>query len=124
MFRKTHGVAAQLREALGPLDRKIELALVFGSVARGEQSPGSDLDLLVVGSPSFASLVKALRPAQDALAREINPVLYTREEFELRLARGDGLLKNILGRPIIFITGDRDDLGKLGGDPAAAGTHR
>ena len=36
LFRKTSGVADVLRSALAPLSAQIVLALVFGSVARGE----------------------------------------------------------------------------------------
>ncbi len=35
MFRKTHGIVPALREALEPLGKKITMALVFGSIARG-----------------------------------------------------------------------------------------
>lgn len=122
MFRKTHGVAALLRQALAPLDRKISLALVFGSMARGTQASGSDVDLLVVGSVGFAALVKALYPVQESLGREINPVLYSTAEFRERLERGEGFLKNVTSRPMIFIKGDRDDFEKLAGHKTPAGT--
>lgn len=49
LFRKTSGVADVLRSALAPLSAQIELALVFGSVARGEETARSDVDVLVVG---------------------------------------------------------------------------
>lgn len=122
MFRKTHGVAALLRQALAPLDRKISLALVFGSMARGTHASGSDVDLLVVGSVGFAALVKALYPVQESLGREINPVLYSAEEFDERLKRGESFLKNIASRPMVLIKGGRDDFEKLAGDKPPAGT--
>jgi len=75
MFRKTHGMASVLREALSPIAEKIGVALVFGSMARGSQAAGSDIDLLVVGDASFKEVVKALHPAQESLRREINPVV-------------------------------------------------
>ena len=121
MFRKTHGVAAILRDALAPLAGKIDLALVFGSMAGASHRAGSDIDLLVVGSASFSELVTALHPAQESTGREISPVLYSAAEFRERAGRGEGFLGNVLGRPMIFIQGDRHDLEKLAGDKPPAG---
>jgi predicted nucleotidyltransferase len=45
---KTFGIADPLRDALKPLRDLIELALVYGSVAKGDDRGGSDIDLLVV----------------------------------------------------------------------------
>jgi predicted nucleotidyltransferase len=122
IFRKTHGAAAVLREALTPFASRIRLALVFGSVARGTQSAGSDIDLLVVGDAAFADLVQALYPAQQALGREINPVLYSAAEFMQRAGRGEAFVREIAGKPVVFLMGDKDDLAELVGDPAAAAT--
>ena len=115
IFRKTHGAAAVLREALSPLASKIQVALVFGSVARGAQSSGSDIDLLVVGEAGFAELVQALYPAQQTLGREINPVLYSPAEFVQRAGRGEAFVREITGKPVVFLMGDKDDLAELAG---------
>ncbi|MBK6416517.1 nucleotidyltransferase domain-containing protein [Thermomonas sp.] len=124
IFRKTHGAAAVLREALSPLASKIQVALVFGSVARGAQSSGSDIDLLVVGEVGFAELVQALYPAQQTLGREINPVLYSPAEFVQRTGRGEAFVREITGKPVVFLMGDKDDLAELAGNPPAATVRR
>jgi DNA-binding transcriptional ArsR family regulator len=59
LFRKTGGLADILRQALGHLSEQIELALIFGSVARGEESSHSDIDILVIGHASFTEDVSA-----------------------------------------------------------------
>lgn len=122
IFRKTHGAAAVLREALMPLSRRIRVALVFGSMAGGTQSTGSDIDVLVVGKAGFADVVKALHPAQEALRREINPVVYSPEEFHRR--QSEPFVREMLGKPVVFLKGDKDDLAELAGDPATAGARR
>ncbi|MBK6333982.1 nucleotidyltransferase domain-containing protein [Thermomonas sp.] len=124
IFRKTHGAAAVLREALSPLASKIQVALVFGSVARGAQSSGSDIDLLVVGEAGFAELVQALYPAQQTLGREINPVLYSPAEFVQRAGRGEAFVREITGKPVVFLMGDKDDLAELAGNAPAATARR
>lgn len=124
MFRKTHGAAGLLRNALSPLGGKVQLALVFGSLAKGAQSAASDVDLLVIGSVGFSTLVKVLHPLQEILGREINPVLYGGREFRDRLRNGEALLKNVTSQAVIFVKGGPDDLAELAGDPAPAGARR
>jgi len=120
IFRKTHGAAALLREALAPLAGRIGVALVFGSTARGTLSAGSDIDVLVIGEVGFAELVQALYPVQQALQREVNPVLYSSGEFKARVQQGEAFVRDVLGKPMVFLMGEKDDLAELAGDPAPA----
>lgn len=122
MLRKTHGMVPALREALAPLDTGIRVALVFGSMARGTQSAGSDIDLLVLGDVGFAELVQALYPVQQLLQREINPVLYTSAEFRRRAQAGEAFIRQLLEKPDVFLKGDKDDLAELAGDQAPVGS--
>ncbi|KAF1022887.1 MAG: hypothetical protein GAK30_00826 [Paracidovorax wautersii] len=120
LFRKTHGVVPALREALAPLDGQIRLALVFGSMARATASAGSDVDVLVLGSVGFVELVQALFPLHAALGREVNPVLYTPEEFAARARGGDAFARDVLAKPQLFVKGDAHELAELAGDRAIA----
>lgn len=120
LFRKTVGLVDVLADGLQPLTDQIAVALVFGSVARGEETAGSDVDLLVIGTPGFADVVRALYPAQTILQREINPVIYSPAEWQARLHANDGFAREILARPQLFVIGTAHDLGKLAGDPQVA----
>lgn len=122
MFRKTHGLVPILRTALAPLDDQITLALVFGSMARGAETAGSDVDLLVLGEVGFAELVRALYPLHDELRREINPVLYSPKEFAVRAKRGDAFARELLEKPKLWVKGEEHNLAKLAGDQASART--
>ena len=124
MFRKAHGAAALLRDALAPLDRKIDLAFIFGSMARGSKSPRSDVDLMVVGSVDFATLVTALHSLQGLLAREINPVLFSPAEFRERAGQDQGFVKSVIDRPVVFLKGDRNHLAESVGDSPTSGAPR
>lgn len=124
IFRKTHGVVPTLREALAPLERGIRLAWVFGSVAQGTATDRSDIDLLVVGDVGFVDLVRALNPMQEALRREINPVLYSPDEFQRRMESGEAFARELLDKPKLFVKGDRDDIAELVGDSAASSPRR
>ncbi len=112
LFRKTTGLANVLAEALRPRADKIEAALVFGSVARGEETAGSDVDLLIVGRLGFAEAVQALHPAQAKLDREINPVVISRAELQQRIQDKDHFIRQILSQPTIPVIGGIHDLGQ------------
>lgn len=110
---KTSGVADVLRMALAPLAGRITASFVFGSVARAEQRRGSDIDLAVVGEVTFAEVVGALADAQQSLHREVNPVVYSREEFRSKVLGGHHFLQNILKRDKVFLIGDEHELKRL-----------
>lgn len=113
LFRKTTGLVGVLAEALGSLQPPPQLALVFSSIARGEESAGSDVDLLLIADCSFADAVRALHPAQAILQREINPVLCNAAEFARRLKAREGFVLNILDNPKLFIIGSDNDLAEM-----------
>jgi predicted nucleotidyltransferase len=112
ILRKTVGLADVLRTALAPLTERIDFAFVFGSLASGEERPGSDVDLMIVGSLSFAEAIKLLSPAQAALRREVNPVVYPALEWNRKFAAGEPFLKRVLAEPKLFIIGAEHDFGK------------
>lgn len=118
LFRKTSGVVSVLADALQTLQPQI--ALVFGSLARGEENAGSDIDLLLVGDCAFGEAVKALYPAQAQLQREINPVIVPAGELARRYCDNDAFIRNILDGQKLFVIGTEHDLGKLAGDSSPA----
>lgn len=113
LFRKTSGAVSVLQQALRDLVPQIRFALLFGSLARGTETPGSDVDVLIVGEASFAGVVKALYPAQELLQREINPVVYSDSEFLLRLQNKEPLLLEVLSKPRLFLLGSEYDFAEF-----------
>jgi predicted nucleotidyltransferase len=101
---KTDGLAFVLRDALG--QDGIEFSLVFGSIAARAGDAGSDIDLLVVGSVSLRETVKRLRGAADVLGREINPVVWSKREFDNRRRTNDSFLARVMSAPTIAVVGD------------------
>jgi len=120
LFRKTGGVVSVLDDALRTLQPLPELALVFGSLARAEESTRSDVDLLLIADCSFGDAVKALYPAQQSLQREINPAIFTAAEFARRIGDKEAFLLNIIDSPKLFVIGTEHDLGKLAGHSSPA----
>ncbi|HUY93807.1 MAG TPA: hypothetical protein VMU71_00870 [Terracidiphilus sp.] len=115
LVAKTVGMHDVLLASLRPLEKKIDLTFVYGSVARAGESEQSDVDLMVVGTAGFADVVDRIAEAQTTLNREINPTVYTAREFTSKL-RGH-FLKTVLGGKKLFLIGDEDDLRELGRQP-------
>ena len=78
ILRKTVGLADVLGDALAPVAPQIDSAFVFGSMARGSETTGSDADVMIIGTVDFGTVVDLLYPAQAELAREINPKVFSR----------------------------------------------
>lgn len=113
ILKKTAGLADVLRTALEALAGSIRVAFVYGSVARGDERSGSDLDIMVIGDVGFADVVVALASAQEASRREINPSVYPAAEFAAKLAAGEPFLQRVMADRKIFVIGNDDDLGEL-----------
>lgn len=113
IFRKTSGLADVLRESLEAVAETVELAFVFGSVARGKESASSDIDVYVIGELSFQAAVKAFAPAQEILGREVNPVVASRKEFRAKIRAHDRFTSRIAREPKLFLVGTPDDFEKL-----------
>lgn len=111
LLRKTAGLVDVLRERLQPLADQIDAAFVYGSMAKGNVHAHSDVDLMIVGSMGFGDVVLAIQPAQEALGREINPTVWSREEFDKRRAQTDSFLAAIWKEPKLWLLGNADELG-------------
>ena len=112
VITKTIGMHDVLNSALQELRRKINLAFVYGSVARSGETARSDVDLMVVGKVDFSTVVSKVAKAQKALNREINPTVYSVKEFQSKLL--GNFLKNVLAEKKLFIIGDENVLRQLG----------
>ncbi len=110
---KTAGVGDVLRGALALLADRIRVAFIYGSLARGEEREGSDVDLLVVGEVTFAEVVSALSGAQEKLGREVNPTVYPPAEFRSKLLTGHHFLKAVIKEKRILLIGDERELARV-----------
>jgi len=116
---KTIGVGAALQAALAPLADRIDLAVIYGSIARSEEHRESDVDVLVVGKVTFAEVVSSFSEVQKTIGREINPTVYPLSEFRSKLAAGHHFLNTVLRGPMLFLIGEKRDLAGLARKPLA-----
>lgn len=112
MALKTVGLGATLKHAMASVPG-IQIAFVYGSVAKGEERPGSDLDLFILGEVSGPLLHKALATSKTALQREINTSRFTIAEARNRFKKEDSFIKDIFKGPRIPIIGTEDELARL-----------
>lgn len=110
ILRKTSEFATELKRALAPLEARIRVAFVFGSMAQGRQNAGSDIDVLVIGDADFGSVVDALYPTQKTLGREINPKVFSPREWNTKLKAKSGFTADVLRKPKVFLVGGEHEL--------------
>ena len=108
---KTVGLADVLRAALAPLGDQVAAALVYGSVARQQDTAASDVDVLIVSDAlGYAEVFGTLEGAAQTLGRTINPTLYTRAELARRRAQDNAFVTRVLDQPRIWLMGDEEVL--------------
>lgn len=108
----TIGLADVLRDALAGA-AEVRLAFVFGSVARGEDRPDSDLDLLVVGDLGLREVATRVIPRVRDIGREPNIMVLSATELRERIRSADAFLATVLTEPKIWIKGDERELAAL-----------
>ena len=117
LLAKTAGIADVLRAGLAALPRKAKIlvAFIYGSVAAGQHTSASDIDLMVIGRVELADLLPSLRPIEERLGREVNPTIYRPEE----LAQPSSFVRRVLDGPKIMLVGTEDDIANLAEKPMA-----
>lgn len=111
IVRKTFGIADVIRAVLAPVFEQIDLAFIYGSIAKGEDSASSDIDLLVITkSLAYTDLMAVLTDAEQALGRPINPSIYTTGQIKEKLEQKNAFLTRVMEQPKLWVKGDEDDI--------------
>jgi predicted nucleotidyltransferase len=103
----TIGLGDYLAEKLRESNR-IELAFIYGSIARDDETAKSDVDLFVVGEIDEDELHSMVYEAQKNVGREINYTLMSKSEFSDRLKSGDSFIKRVMGERKLVLKGNPD----------------
>ena len=103
---KTMGLADVLKAALAGIQTQIDIAFVYGSVARQQDTALSDIDAMVISPTlSYGELFSALEAAATTLGRKVNPTLYTPEEFAKRIKQDNAFVTRVMKQPKIWLVG-------------------
>ena len=106
---KTVGLGDTLRRELQGLE-EIEVAFIYGSVARDLEDARSDIDLMVIGDAGVDIIHGAVSESEKSLGREVNYSVFDVAEWRQRVKRKDAFIIDVLKKPKIFIIGDEDAL--------------
>ena len=112
LLLKTSGLSDVLKSAL--MDKRIRMAFVFGSIARGEEKAGSDVDLMVIGQLGLRDLSRLLSGIEEKIGREVNPHVLREEEFRKRIRAKEHFVSSVMETPKIFIIGSQRELEAMG----------
>jgi predicted nucleotidyltransferase len=108
---KTVGLADVLREALAPVARGTRLAFVYGSIAKGDDTAASDIDLMVISDRlTYPDLFTALEGASAQLGRKIAPTIYSSKELAKRVKQDNAFVTRVLAQPKLWLIGDERGL--------------
>ena len=112
---KTAGLVEPIRRALKSRLSNIDVAFVYGSIAKGEDSAKSDIDLMIIGQkPTYSEIYTALQKAEKILLRPVNPTLMTPVEWKQKVADQNSFVRKVLQQPKLFVFGTENELKGIG----------
>jgi predicted nucleotidyltransferase len=115
LLNKTVGVFHILSSTLKPLANRINVAFIYGSFARQAETAYSDIDLMIIGKVSLEDVFDAFSGVESSVGRPVNPTVYSPQEFRLKVKNGNHFVNAILKAQKVFLIGNDDELGKMGG---------
>lgn len=111
---KTFGLADVLRAALQPLAPRIELAFVFGSIAKQQDTAASDVDVMIVSQDlGYADVFDALETASLSLGRPVNPTVYTPAQLSRKVKQDNAFVTRVFDQAKIWLIGSEEALHAL-----------
>jgi predicted nucleotidyltransferase len=92
-------------------DPAVRFAAVFGSFARGDEGPQSDLDVLfVIGDKDWEEvdyrLASAMAGVSQQIARTVSPNIYRESEFARLRREKNASVEQILSSPMTVLKGE------------------
>jgi predicted nucleotidyltransferase len=107
--RKTFGVADVIKTALKCILDEVALAFIYGSVAKGEDTAKSDIDLLIVSNElTYSDVMERLLASETSIGRPINPTIYNVDQIEKKLKQDNAFVSRVMEQPKIWIKEDED----------------
>jgi predicted nucleotidyltransferase len=111
LILKTVGLTIPLRAALARHSKKIKVAFVYGSVAKGRDTAKSDIDVMIIADRlSYRDIYSVLQTAEKKLGRPINPNLFTVSDWKRKISERNPFVIKISAQPKIFIFGSEHDI--------------
>jgi len=115
IVEKTAGVPQIIRSALAPLEPKLLLAVLYGSVAKANDTATSDIDVLIVSNDvTLEAVFESLAGAEQRLGRTVSPTLYTSDEYRKRKRTKHPFLTKVMSGKHVVLLGSEHAIASAG----------
>ncbi|MBI3616306.1 MAG: nucleotidyltransferase domain-containing protein [Candidatus Omnitrophica bacterium] len=104
LILKTSGIEGALRELVNKWS-EIQSAFIYGSFAKGTEKGESDIDLLIVSDGKLNNFYTQLSKLETLFGREINPAIFSPEEFKRKMGKREGFIAHVLREPHSILKG-------------------
>jgi len=99
-----------LQEMVRKMGKKVRWGFIYGSLARGEEGARSDVDLMLIGAVSTMEVAPLLRRLEKAVDRQINPTIFTEDDFFKSVTQKNHFLLTLMRGKKIMLKGTEDEL--------------
>jgi predicted nucleotidyltransferase len=107
VINEGHSSVAPLRELADPIlalasaigdaiDSDVQAVILFGSIARGEATRESDIDLAVISSPTWDKRIELQDTVREWLGNNCDVLVFTEAEFSRLAATGEPVVSDIV----------------------------
>jgi predicted nucleotidyltransferase len=105
--------SAPFEADLQHLENKVDFAFVYGSIAKGSNTPESDIDLFFVGSLSHDDIRSFIFMLGRELVQEINVIILSPSKLEKLIADQDPFILNVIKGSKIWLFGDKNEFKEI-----------
>jgi predicted nucleotidyltransferase len=111
VVQKTFGLADVIRKALDGFRDSVELAFIYGSVAKGTDKANSDVDVMIISDQlSYPEILASVAPIEATIGRSVNPTIYTTKEFKDKIQLDNSFVTRVVTQQKIYLIGSEDDI--------------
>jgi predicted nucleotidyltransferase len=109
-----HAAVPPLREMLNPIStlrdavaaavgEQVSAVILFGSIARGEATPESDVDLAVIAPKTWQGRIELVDRVRSRLGNDCDVVVFTPRDFQRLAKSGESVVSDIIRDGIALI---------------------
>lgn len=103
----------QFEEDIEKIKTKINYGFIYGSFAKGTNTPFSDIDIFLIGDLTYQDTGPFIFKLSRELAQEVNIVIFTEEEFLRGIGNKNSFISKVLHVPKIWLFGDKSGFEKI-----------
>jgi len=104
---KSFGIVDTIRYGLQSLKADISCAFIYGSLAKGTMHARSDIDIMLIADNlTLSEIFSVIKPIELQLEKNINPIIYKKDEFFSRIKTKNHFLTKVLEGDTIPLIGD------------------